>query len=96
MLIVNHIVTKHTSATNSVSSSLKEHAVLKACTRSLHLPYFGTVTVTGVGKVVPSELKTVKVIVRIVVEGSGNERYMKGSNVMDIFLQNGQTNVDRY
>lgn len=87
---------KHTSATKKVSSSLKQHAVLKACTRSLHLPSFGTVTVTGNGKAVPSVCKTVSVIVRIVVEGSGNERYMNGSNVMDNFLQNGQTNVDRY
>ncbi|KAH7854604.1 hypothetical protein Vadar_015828 [Vaccinium darrowii] len=87
---------KHTSATKNVSSSFKQQTVLKACTRSLQFPYFGTVTVTGNGKAVPSVLKTVSVIVRVVVEGSGNERYMNGSNVTDNFLQNGQTNVDRY
>ena len=69
--------------------------MLKAWIRSLSLPHFGTVTVHGYGKVVPSVLKTVTVIVRIVVEGSGSDRYMNGSNVTDTFLQTGQTNIDR-
>lgn len=50
----------------------------------------------GEGKVVPSELTTVKVMVLVVVEGSGKDRYMNGSNVIDIFLQTGQTTLDRY
>lgn len=38
---------------------------------------------------------TVKVMVRIVVEGKGRDRYIKGSNVIETFLQIGQTSVDR-
>lgn len=70
--------------------------MFKASIRSLVLPYFGTVTVNGIGNVLPSLLKTVTVIVRIVVEGKGSERYISGSNVTETFLQLGQTNIDRY
>ena len=63
---------------------------------SLHFPCFVTVTEHGYGFVVPSELRTVTVITRVVVEGRGSDRYMNGSNVTDIFLQMGQINVDRY
>lgn len=86
----------HTSAISSVSFSPKEHVVLKAWTRSSHVVSVGTVTVTGNGKVVPLVLKTVKVIVRIVLESSGKDRYINGSNVTDNFLQTGQNNVDLY
>ena len=46
----------------------------------------------------PSELKTVTVIVRVVFadEGKGKDKYINGSKVMDTFLQSGQTNVDLY
>lgn len=86
----------YTSATNSVSSICNEHAVVKALTRSSPFPYLGTETVNTVGMELPSVFMTVKVIVRIVVEGIGSDRYMKGSKVMDTFLQTGQTSVDLY
>lgn len=34
------------------------------------------------------------VIVRVVVEGNGSDRYINGSKVTETFLHNGQTNVD--
>jgi hypothetical protein len=43
-----------------------------------------------------SEIKIVMVIVLIVVEGRGKDRYINGSNVTDTFLQMGQTSVDLY
>lgn len=70
--------------------------MLKASIRSLNLPLLGTVTVNVHGNVLPSVPKTVKVIVRVVVGGNGNERYINGSNVIDTLLQTEQTNVDRY
>ena len=81
---------------SKVSSFLKEHATLNVSKRSLSLPHLGTVMVNGVGNIIPSVLKTVKVIVRIVVEGNGSVRYINGSNVTETFLQTGHTNVDRY
>lgn len=86
----------YTSATNSVSSICKEHAVVKALIRSSHFPYLGTETVTTIGMVLPSVFITVMFIVRIVVEGKGSDRYMNGSKVTETFLQTGQTNVDLY
>jgi len=86
---------QHTSATKRVSSSLREQEVLNAPIRSLSVPLSGTVTVIVEGDVIPSVLMTVKVMVRIVVEGKGRDRYIKGSNVIETFLQIGQTNVDR-
>jgi hypothetical protein len=85
---------QHTSTTISISSFLKEQAMLKASMRSFCLPHLGTVTVIGVGKFIPSVLRTVKVIVRIVVEGNGSDKYINGSNVTDFLLQAGQTSVD--
>lgn len=70
--------------------------MLNASIRVFVSPDFGTLTVYGDGPVVPSVLKTVIVIVLIVVEGRGRDRYMNGSNVTDTFLQSGQTNVDLY
>lgn len=52
--------------------------------------------VYGDGREFPSVFKTVKVIVRIVVEGNGSDKYIKGSNVTETFLQTGQTSVDLY
>jgi hypothetical protein len=46
--------------------------------------------------VVPSVLKTVMVIVLIVVEGRGKDKYINGSNVTETFLQIGHTSVDLY
>lgn len=86
----------HTSATRKVSSSPKEQAVLKAWIRSLTFKFLGTVTVTGIGKVDPSVLNTVNVIVRVVVVGKGKDRYKNGSNVTEFFLQRGHIKVDRY
>jgi len=86
---------QHTSATKRVSSSLREQEALKAPIRSLSVPLSSTVTVIAEGDVFPSVLMTVKVMVRIVVEGKGRDRYIKGSNVIETFLQIGQTNVDR-
>lgn len=48
------------------------------------------------GNALPSHVKTVTVIVRVVVDWSGSERYMKGSNVTDTLLHTGQTKVDLY
>lgn len=87
---------QHTSATNRVSPSLKEHAALKASIRSVSLPLFGTVMVYADGNVIPSVLTIVNVIVRNVVEGNGSDRYINGSNVTDTFLQRGQISIDRY
>lgn len=84
-----------TSATNRVSSSLKEHAALKATIRSVSFPLSGTVMVRVDGSVIPSALITVNVIVRITVEGNGSDRYINGSNVTETFLQRGQISVDR-
>lgn len=78
-----------------VSSSLREHRALKAPIRSLSVPRSGTVTVIVEGRVIPSVLMIVNVMVRIVVVGKGRDRYIKGSNVIETFLQRGQTNVDR-
>lgn len=44
----------------------------------------------------PLVFKTVNVIVLIVVDGRGRDRFMNGSNVTETFLQIGQTNVDLY
>lgn len=52
--------------------------------------------VYGNGKLFPYVLTTVKVRVRIVVEGNGSDKYMNGSNVTETFLQTGQTKVDLY
>ena len=41
-------------------------------------------------------LKTVIVIVLIVAEGRGKDKYINGSNVTETFLHIGQTNVDLY
>jgi hypothetical protein len=68
--------------------------MLKAPMRSLSLPHLGTVTVIGDGKFLPSVLKTVKVIVRIVVEGNGSDKYINGSNATNFLLQAGKTSVD--
>lgn len=78
------------------SSSPKEHALLKPSIRSFNTPHLGTVIVNIDGNVIPSVLKTVKDMVRIVVEGNGRERYINGSNVTATLLQTGQTNADRY
>lgn len=86
---------QNTSATKRVSSSLKEQEALNAPIRSLSVPHSGTVTVIVEGNVIPSVLMMVKVMVRIVVEGNGRDRYIKGSNVIETFLQTGQINVDR-
>ena len=68
---------QHTSATKRVSSSLREQEALKAPIRSLSVPLSSTVTVIAEGDVFPSVLMTVKVMVRIVVEGKGRDRYIK-------------------
>lgn len=72
--------------------------MLRARVRSSNFPCFGTEIVYGDNLDIPSPLllTTVKVIVRIVVEGRGNDKYMNGSNVTETFLQTGQTNVDLY
>lgn len=95
MILLNAQLLQNTSATKSVSSSLREQEALKAPTKSLRAPHSGTVTVIVDGNVIPSVLMTVTVMVRIVVEGNGSDRYIKGSNVIESFLQTGQINVDR-
>ena len=50
----------------------------------------------ALGSELPSQVKTVTVIVRVVVDWSGKERYIKGSKVTEILLQIGQTRVDLY
>lgn len=77
-----------------ISSSPKEHALLKPSVRSFSLPNSGTAMVNG--NLIPSGLMTVKDIVRFVVEGNDRGRFLNGSNVTDAFLQTGQTSVDRY
>ena len=52
--------------------------------------------VYGDGWWLPLVFTTVKVIVRIVVEGNGSDKYMNGSKVTETFLQIGQTKVDLY
>jgi len=89
------ITAENTSATKRVSSSLREQEAAKAPIRSLSVPLFGTVTVIAEGNVTPSVLMTVTVIVRVVVEGNGRDRYIKGSKVIETLLQKGQINVDR-
>lgn len=79
-----------------ISSSPKEHAVLKWSIRSFNIPHLSTVIVNIDGNVIPSVLKTVKDMVRIVGEGNGRERYINGSNVTATLLQTEQTNFDRY
>lgn len=83
-----------TSTSKSFSFCFKEHALLSARIKSLKRPCLGTVTVQTDGKALPSQVKTVIVIVRVMVSWSGKERYMKGSNVMETLLHTGQTNVD--
>lgn len=83
-----------TSTSKSFSLCFKEHALLSARIKSLQRPCLGTVTVQADGKALPSQVKTVTVMVRVMVSWSGNERYMKGSNVMETLLHTGQTNVD--
>lgn len=70
--------------------------MLKASIRSFNLPDFGTDMVNVEGNVIPSHEITIRVILRIVVDGNGKERYINGSNVTDNLLQAGHTNVDRY
>lgn len=48
------------------------------------------------GSALPSVVTTVKVIVRIDVDGKGSDKYINGSKVTDTLLQTGQTKVDRY
>lgn len=86
----------HTSTSNSFSLGFNEQALLSACIRSLHRPCLVTVTVHGDGRVVPSQLKTVTVMVLLVVDWRGRERYIKGSNVTETLLQTGHTKVDLY
>lgn len=86
----------HTSTSTILSLCFNEHALLSPCIRSLHRPCLGTVTVHGDGRVEPSQLKTVTVMVLLVVDWRGRERYMKGSNVTETLLQTGQTKVDLY
>lgn len=50
----------------------------------------------GIGRALPSPENKVAVIVRVTVEGSGKDRYMNGSNVIEILWQAGQTKVDLY
>lgn len=95
-LISDTLALKNTSATKKVSLTPNEHATLKPWMRSSNFPCLGTVTVYWDGWEFPSVLTTVNVIVRIIVEGKGSERYINGSNVTDTFLQTGQTNVDLY
>lgn len=85
-----------TSVSKSFSLCFKEQALLTACIKSLQRPCFGTVTVQAAGSALPSQVKTVTVIVRVLVDWSGKERYMKGSNVTEILLHTGQTKVDLY
>lgn len=85
-----------TSASKSFSLCFKEQALLSAWIKSLLRPCFGTVTVQAAGSELPSQVKTVSVIVRVVVDWRGKERYMKGSNVTDTLLHTGQTRVDLY
>lgn len=70
--------------------------MLRTWIKSLQRPCFGTVTVQVDGTALPSLLKTVTVIVRVVVAWSGKERYIKGSNVTETLLHTGQTKVDLY
>lgn len=48
------------------------------------------------GRALPSQVKTVTVIVRVMVCWRGRERYMNGSNVTETLLHTGHTNVDLY
>jgi hypothetical protein len=70
--------------------------VARAQERSLQLPALGTVTAKDIGRTSPEPLKTVTVIERVTVDGRGRDKYMNGSNVTDILLHTGHTNVDLY
>lgn len=48
------------------------------------------------GRALPSQVKIVIVIDRVVANCRGKERYMKGSNVTETLLHTGQTSVDLY
>lgn len=87
---------QQTSTSTSFSLGFKEQALLRAWTKSLQRPCLGTVTVQTDGKALPSQVKTVTVIVRVLVDWSGSERYMNGSNVTETLLHTGQTKVDLY
>lgn len=86
----------HTSASKSFSPNFKEQALLNAWIRSLHRPCLGTLTVHAIGSPLPSLLKTVTVMVRVVADCRGKERYMNGSKVTETFPHAGQTRVDLY
>ena len=85
-----------TSASFSSSLCFKEQAFVNAWIKSLQRPCFETLTVIVEGKAVLSQEKTVTVIARVVLNCSGKDRYMKGSNVTETLLQIGHTNVDLY
>lgn len=85
-----------TSASKSFSPYFKEHALLNAWIRSLQRPCLGTFTVHAVGNPLPSLSKTVTVMLRVVADCRGKERYMKGSKVTETFPHAGQTKVDLY
>lgn len=85
-----------TSASLSSSLCFKEQTLLSTWIKSLQRPCFGTVIVKVDGNALPSQVKTVIVIERVMVAWSGKERYMKGSNVTETLLHTGQTKVDLY
>lgn len=85
-----------TSTSKSFSLCFTELALLSIWIKSLQRPCLGTVTVQADGNALPSQVKTVTVIVLVVVDWSGNERYIKGSKVTETLLQMGQTKVDLY
>jgi hypothetical protein len=57
-----------TSASLRSSLFFKEQALLSALIKSLHRPCFGTVTVQENGRALPSQVKIVTVIERVVVD----------------------------
>ena len=88
-----HIIT---SARSKYSSLCKLQAIPNAWIRSLQFPCFRTLTVNGIGRLLPLPYNTVTVIDLVAIDGRGNDRYMKGSNVIDILPHTGQTSVDLY
>jgi hypothetical protein len=50
------------------NEDFKEQALLSALIKSLHRPCFGTVTVQENGRALPSQVKIVTVIERVVVD----------------------------
>jgi hypothetical protein len=91
-----HNTNKCTEAIKMVSSSLSEHDAPRPWMKCFSSADFDMLMVCWDGSVLLSVPITVTVIVLVFDEDRGKDKYMNKSNLIDTFLQMGQTRVDLY